>query len=105
MEVKKSELDHVSDLFTPKEFGQLLGQAYLNGWDANKAKDIVEEFHDAYKDVFAKNRVTFRGALCGNFPPGKVVLTKNRAMHIVGRHVFGIYEYDGQADQPYSQNT
>jgi len=42
--------------------------------------------------------VTFRGALCGNFPPDKVVLTKKRVAHIVGRHVFGIYEYAGQSD-------
>lgn len=65
VEVKKSELDQVDDLFSPKEFGRLLGEVYLNGWDTEKAKDIVEEFHDEYKDVFVKNKVTFRGAHVG----------------------------------------
>ncbi|WP_148236184.1 hypothetical protein [Pyrococcus yayanosii] len=96
--ITRDEVKAVEDLFSPKEYGKLLARAYLKGWDANDAKNVVEEFYDAYKDVFVKNRVTFRGAPCGNFPPGKVVLTKKRVAHIVGRHVFGIYEYAGQSD-------
>jgi len=41
--VKTSELDQVSDLFSPKEFGQLLAQAWLNRWDANDAKKLAED--------------------------------------------------------------
>lgn len=100
IKINRDEVKAVEDLFSPKEYGKLLAQAYLNGWDAEKAKDIVKEFHDEYKDVFVKNGVTFRGTdTCKiKLPSGEVILDNDRASHIVGRHVFGIYEYDGQAD-------
>ena len=60
----------------------------------------MEQFHEEYEDVFVKKGVTFEGtSTCRiKLPQGDVILDKNRAFHIIGRHVFGIYEYDGQAD-------
>lgn len=94
VEVKKSELDQVNDLFTPKEFGQLLGQAYLNGWDANKAKEFTEEL---YKETRTLPKFNGRYTSCGYWPPGKVKLFESDLRHIIRRHYEGKVYY-GEPD-------
>ncbi|NJD98936.1 hypothetical protein E3E26_03920 [Thermococcus sp. LS1] len=85
VEVKTSELDQVSDLFSPKEFGQLLARAWLNGWDANDAKKLAEEFDRKYKSF----RAHFKGRYsCGGyFPEGDVIIDSMGAKHIIERHI------------------
>ncbi|CUX76925.1 hypothetical membrane protein [Thermococcus chitonophagus] len=43
--ITRDEVKAVEDLFSPKEYGKLLAQAWLNGWDANKAKEFAEELY------------------------------------------------------------
>ncbi|MCD6373408.1 MAG: hypothetical protein J7L37_07690 [Thermococcus sp.] len=84
VEIKKSELDQINDLFTPKEFGQLLGQAYLNGWDANKAKKFEIEL---YQETRKLPKFKGRDAPCGYWPPGRVRFRENYIRHLSRRHV------------------
>ncbi|WP_258083520.1 hypothetical protein [Thermococcus thermotolerans] len=98
VEVKKSELDQINDLFTPKEFGRLLGQAYLNGWDANDAKKLAEEFDRKYKNF----RVKFRGRYaCGSyFSEGDVIIDDEGATHIIERHIKRrVYDHKSKFEQ------
>ncbi|NPB03078.1 MAG: hypothetical protein GXO39_01500, partial [Thermotogae bacterium] len=83
VEVTRGELDQVNDLFTPREFGQLLGQAYLNGWDANKAKKFAEEL---YKETRNLPKFKGRDAPCGYWPPGRVRFQKKYLRHLIRRH-------------------
>jgi len=46
--ITRDEVKAVEDLFSPKEYGKLLAKAYLNGWDANDAKKLAEEFNKKY---------------------------------------------------------
>ncbi|WP_054839503.1 hypothetical protein [Thermococcus sp. JCM 11816] len=88
VEVKKSELDQVDDLFSPKEYGKLLAQAYLNGWDANDAKKLAEDFDREYRGGF---RAHFNGGAnldCGVFEGGDVIIdAKGGAKHIIFNHI------------------
>ncbi|AIU69233.1 hypothetical protein TEU_02130 [Thermococcus eurythermalis] len=87
--ITRDEVKAVEDLFSPKEYGKLLAQAYLNGWDANKAKKLAKEFDKQYKNF----RVKFRGRYaCGSyFPEGDVIIEKGNdkygAVHFIKRHI------------------
>ncbi|AEH25312.1 hypothetical protein PYCH_16460 [Pyrococcus yayanosii CH1] len=83
--ITRDEVKAVEDLFSPKELGKLLAQAYLNGWDANDAKKLAEDFDKQYKNF----RVKFRGryACGGYFPEGDVIIDKKGAKHIIERHI------------------
>jgi len=69
--ITRDEVKAIDDLFSPKEYGKLLAQAYLNGWDANDAKKLAEDFDKKYKSF----RVRFRGRYsCGGyFPEGDLL--------------------------------
>lgn len=83
--ITRDEVKAVEDLFSPKEYGKLLAQAYLNGWDANKAKKLAEDFDKEYRGF----RAHFRGRYsCGGyFPEGDVIIDKKGAKHIIERHI------------------
>ncbi|NJF25819.1 hypothetical protein [Thermococcus sp. Bubb.Bath] len=74
IKINRDDVKAVEDLFSPKEYGVLLAQAYLNGWDANNAKKLAEEFDREYKSF----RVRFKGRYsCGGyFPGGTSLLTR-----------------------------
>ncbi|MBO8174870.1 MAG: hypothetical protein H0Z18_06385 [Thermococcus sp.] len=84
----------VKDLFIPKEFGELLVRAWLNGWDANKAKEFAEEL---YKETRNLPKFKGRDAPCGYWPPGKVKLFESDLRHIIRRHYEGKVYY-GEPD-------
>ncbi|WP_048147921.1 hypothetical protein [Palaeococcus ferrophilus] len=94
VEVKKSELDQVDDLFSPKEFGRLLGEAYLNGWDTEKAEEFAKEL---YRETRNLPKFGGRSASCGYWPPGKVKLYEADLRHIIRRH-FKREIYYGEPD-------
>ena len=83
VEVKKGELDQVGDLFTPKEFGQLLGEAYLNGWDAGKAKKLAEDLEGEYKNFHA----FYSSGYHPSCEAGPVIIKQYGARHIIKRHI------------------
>jgi len=84
--ITRDEVKAVEDLFSPKEYGKLLAQAYLNGWDANKAKKLARGFAKEYPYF---GNIWFRGATlsCGVFDGGWVILDKEGARHIIIRHI------------------
>ncbi|NJD99902.1 hypothetical protein E3E26_08950 [Thermococcus sp. LS1] len=84
--ITKDEITAVDNLFTPKEFGELLAKAWMNGWDANKAKKLAEDFEKEYPHF---GNIRFRGATlsCGAFDGGWVILDKEGAKHIIIRHI------------------
>ncbi len=85
IKINRDEVTAVEGLFSPKEYGKLLAEAYLNGWDAEKAKKLAEDFDKKYKNF----RVKFRGgyACGGYFPEGDVIIDKEGAKHIIERHI------------------
>ncbi|ASJ12472.1 hypothetical protein [Thermococcus thioreducens] len=96
--ITRDEVKAVEDLFSPKEYGKLLAQAYLNGWDANDAKKLAEEFEKEYKNF----NVKFRGryACGGYFPEGDVIIDNEGATHIIERHIKkGMYDYKSKFEQ------
>jgi len=96
--ITRDEVKAVEDLFSPKEYGKLLAQAYLNGWDANDAKKLAEEFDKKYKNF----NVKFRGRYaCGSyFPEGDVIIDEEGAKHIIERHIKrGVYDGKSKFEQ------
>ncbi|ASJ12474.1 hypothetical protein [Thermococcus thioreducens] len=83
--ITRDEVKAVEDLFSPKEYGKLLAQAYLNGWDANDAKKLAEEFDKQYRGF----RAYFNGANldCGVFEGGDVIIDAKGANHIIVNHI------------------
>ncbi|MCA6213828.1 hypothetical protein GQS78_06105 [Thermococcus bergensis] len=83
--ITRDEVKAVEDLFSPKEYGKLLAQAYLNGWDANDAKKLAEDFDEGYRGF----RAHFNGANldCGVFEGGDVIIDAKGAKHIIFNHL------------------
>ncbi|BAD86174.1 hypothetical membrane protein [Thermococcus kodakarensis KOD1] len=83
--ITRDEVKAVEDLFSPKEYGKLLAQAYLNGWDANDAKKLAEDFDREYRGF----RAHFNGANldCGVFEGGDVIIDAKGAKHIIFNHI------------------
>ena len=79
--ITRSEVKAVEDLFSPKELGKLLAQAYKKGWNAKDAYEIAREFREATGNFHAE----FRGL--GRCEAGDVTLDPDRREHIIEHHI------------------
>ena len=79
--ITRDEVKAVEDLFSPKEIGNVLARAYLNGWNAKDAYEIAREFREATQNFHAY----FRGlAKC---EVGDVTMDPEQREHIIEAHI------------------
>jgi len=83
IKINRDEVTAVEDLFSPKEYGKLLAQAYLNGWDANDAKKLAEDFDREYRNFHA----FYSGGYHPSCEAGPVIIKQYGARHIIKRHI------------------
>ena len=82
--VNRDDVTSVCDLFSPEEYGKLLAMAWLNGWDAEKAKEFAEEL---YRETRNLPKFEGRSAPCGYWPPGRVRFQEKYLRHLIRRHL------------------
>lgn len=79
--ITRDEVKAVEDLFSPKELGKILAQAYKKGWNAKDAYEIAREFREATQNFHAY----FRGL--SKCEAGDVKMDPERREHIIENHI------------------
>ncbi|USS40975.1 hypothetical protein NF865_01780 [Thermococcus aggregans] len=79
--ITRDEVKAVEDLFSPKELGKILAQAYKKGWNAKDAYEIAREFREATQNFHAE----FKGL--ERCEAGDVTMDPGWREHIIERHI------------------